>query len=146
MMVLHRKYWPTNPHSRMKHLDHNIQDVLQLCYSAEPKKKKNQNGLIPKPKPLPLWNICFVNKQIKAQLEFSQAFSRNHIESQILDEVCDNLQMNTNLLGSREEVKKKMFSFLNFPVCIEIMPRVMLNFFAKNLQSSWQIYHFVALK
>lgn len=39
-----------------------------------------------------------------------------------------------------------MLSFLNFSVCIEIMPRIMLNFFAKNLQSSWQIYHFVALK
>lgn len=96
----------------MKHLDHNIQDVLQLCYSAEPKKKK---GLIPKPKPRPLWIICFVNKQFKAQLEFSQAFSQNHVESRILDEVCDNLQINTNLLGSREEVKKNalLFKFLS---------------------------------
>lgn len=83
------------------------------CATALSQKKKK--GLIPKPKPLPLWNICFVNKQFKAQLEFSQAFSQNHVESRILDEVCDNLQINTNLLGSREEVKKNalLFKFLS---------------------------------
>lgn len=110
-IVFHGKYCPVHPHTIMRQLDHNIQDVLQLYYRTGGKK---QSKPVWSPNWNLFWNICFTNKQIKAQLEFSQPFSRNHIESQNLDEFCNNLQININLLGRGEEVK--IFPFLSFRV------------------------------
>jgi len=55
---------------------------------------------------------------------------------------------NSVLLGSREEVEiiSPFSPFLSFTICTEILPGIMLNFFANILQSSWWLHHFSSLK
>lgn len=89
----------------------------EMYYNYTTELGENQSKTVWSPNWNVFWNICFRNKQIKAQLAFSQCFSKNHTESQLLDEFCDNLQMNIKMLGMGEV---KIFPFLSFRVSIEV--------------------------
>lgn len=126
VMVFHRKYHPVHPNARMRQLDSNIQDVLKSYPRCGVGKQIKIDW---SPNWDLFWNICFkVNKSRHSY--FSQPFSKKHVESQILDEFCDNLHIKRNLMGENFPIPK--FQSVKLPgimlkFCANIFTQSMVN-------------------
>lgn len=122
VMEFHGKYHLVHPNTRMRQLDCSIQDVLKLYHRCGVGK---QTKTVWSPNWDLFWKICFKVNKSKHSL-FSQSFSKNHVESQILNEFYDKLHITRNLLGENFPIPK--FQSLKLP---EIMLNCCANIFTQ---------------